>query len=132
MRKYVRIGAVAAAAAGIGVAGVVAGGAQAQAAPTGCSVQRGFTDATAHCAGGDGVHRVSITCVGIQNLVIDRNLVLPFPGQWSEPGPTVASGTPSGASCLGQPFEAGIVIDASGWCGSPNPQWAHYIDWRRC
>ncbi|MFC8042726.1 hypothetical protein [Nocardia sp. NPDC057353] len=131
MRAFLKFGAVAAVAAGLGAAGVVAGG-SAQAAPTGCSVQRGLSDATGFCVEGDGVHRVAITCVGIMSIAIDRNFALPFPGQWSEPGPVVAPGTPSSASCFGQPFEAGIVIDAYANCGTPHPQWEHYIDWRRC
>ncbi|WP_141691660.1 hypothetical protein [Nocardia brasiliensis] len=131
MKNLLRGMAGAVVAVGLGAGMSMVGGGAASAAPTGCGVDRGVTAATSHCAGGDGVHRAGVRCVGIMPLIAGP-VTIPFPGQWSAPGPTVAPGTPSTASCSDAPMEFGIVIDAWADCGTPHPQWSHYIDWRRC
>ncbi len=118
-------------AVGLGAGISLVGGAAAEAAPVGCGVDRTPTAATSHCAGGDGVHRAGVRCVGIMPLIAGP-VVLPVPGQWSKPGPTVAGAIPSTASCTSGPMEFGVAIDAWADCGTPHPQWSHYIDWRRC
>ncbi|MEV6275243.1 hypothetical protein [Nocardia sp. NPDC051832] len=131
MRNFLRntVGVVAAVGLGSGLS--LIGSGTAAAAPEGCALDRTPTAATSRCAGGDGVHRAGVRCIGIMPAILGP-VVLPVPGQWSVPGPTVAPGIPSTASCAGAPMELGVVIDAWSDCGTPHPQWAHYIDWRRC